>query len=115
MAGARLAPHCSPMLSRSSIRCLGACRTRTRRTRTRRTRTRGANAVALAVVAALACDGGRDQAESAGPLIVYSAGSLARPLRAALERFSAAEGVSYQLESAGSLETARKLTELDKI
>lgn len=47
--------------------------------------------------------------------MVYSAGSLARPLRAALEAFQTQTGVSYQLESAGSLETARKLTELNKI
>jgi molybdate/tungstate transport system substrate-binding protein len=51
----------------------------------------------------------------AGPIVVYTAGSLARPIRAALDSFSASTGVGYQLESAGSLETARKLTELGKI
>jgi molybdate/tungstate transport system substrate-binding protein len=36
-------------------------------------------------------------------------------MRAALDSFSAANGVRYELESAGSLETARKITELGKI
>ena len=36
-------------------------------------------------------------------------------MRAALDSFAARTGVTYQLESAGSLETARKLTELGKI
>jgi molybdate/tungstate transport system substrate-binding protein len=36
-------------------------------------------------------------------------------MRAALDSFSARTGVRYELESAGSLETARKLTELGKI
>lgn len=64
----------------------------------------------------LACGrDGRAPATAAGPLVVYSAGSLARPLRAALEAFQAETGIPYQLESAGSLETARKLTELNKI
>lgn len=50
-----------------------------------------------------------------GPLVVFTAGSLARPMRAALDSFAAANEVRYELESAGSLETARKLTELGKI
>jgi molybdate/tungstate transport system substrate-binding protein len=52
---------------------------------------------------------------AAGPLVVFNAGSLARPLRAALDSFAAREGVQVEQESAGSLETARKLTELRKI
>jgi molybdate/tungstate transport system substrate-binding protein len=48
-------------------------------------------------------------------LVVYTAGSLSRPMRAALDTFARRERVAYQLESAGSLETARKLTELKKI
>jgi molybdate/tungstate transport system substrate-binding protein len=50
-----------------------------------------------------------------GPLIVYNAGSLAQPIRAALDSFAALTGVPYEQENAGSLETARKLTELGKI
>jgi molybdate/tungstate transport system substrate-binding protein len=64
-------------------------------------------------VVVLAC--GRLKTADEGPLVVYTAGSLARPMRAALDSFSARTGVRYELESAGSLETARKLTELGKI
>jgi len=46
---------------------------------------------------------------------VYNAGSLARPLRAALDTFATREKAVIEQESAGSLETARKLTELGKI
>ncbi|HSA57324.1 MAG TPA: extracellular solute-binding protein [Gemmatimonadaceae bacterium] len=70
----------------------------------------------LACALLLACgDTRRDAATREGPLVVFSAGSLARPLRAALEAFQSETGIAYQLESAGSLETARKLTELNKI
>ena len=65
------------------------------------------------VVAVSGC--GRADVASEGPLVVFTAGSLARPMRAALDSFAAATGVRYELESAGSLETARKLTELGKI
>ncbi|HEX6942653.1 MAG TPA: substrate-binding domain-containing protein, partial [Gemmatimonadaceae bacterium] len=54
------------------------------------------------------------EGEPEGPLVVFTAGSLARPMRAALDSFSAKTGVRYELESAGSLETARKITELGK-
>lgn len=54
------------------------------------------------------------EGEPNGPLVVFTAGSLARPMRAALDSFSAKTGVRYELESAGSLETARKITELGK-
>lgn len=50
-----------------------------------------------------------------GSLVVFNAGSLARPMRAALDSFAAREGVRIEQESAGSLESARKLTELGKI
>jgi molybdate/tungstate transport system substrate-binding protein len=46
---------------------------------------------------------------------VFNAGSLARPLRAALDSFAVSEGVRFEQEQAGSLETARKLTELGRI
>lgn len=50
-----------------------------------------------------------------GTLIVFNAGSLARPMKAALDTFGRREGVRVEQESAGSLESARKLTELGKI
>lgn len=65
----------------------------------------------LLLAAATACSGAAEE----GPLVVYTAGSLARPVRAALDSFAAATGVRYELESAGSLETARKVTELGKV
>jgi len=70
------------------------------------------------VVTAGACVGEEDgkqrkgNAAADGPLVVYNAGSLARPLRAALDTFAARERVRIEQESAGSLESARKLTAL---
>lgn len=69
---------------------------------------------------ALACARGDDSGTSSrgrdeGPLIVFNAGSLARPLRAALDTFAMREGVRFEQEQAGSLETARKLTELGRV
>lgn len=69
-------------------------------------------AVALAAIAS-ACGGGAPGPD--GPLVVFNAGSLARPIRAALDTFARREGVRVAQESAGSLETARKLTELGSI
>lgn len=81
----------------------------------------------LAACALIACSSGesaktgsgdRDSSGSGGgdrTLVVFNAGSLALPLRAALDSFAAREGVTVQQENAGSLETARKLTELGKI
>ena len=50
-----------------------------------------------------------------GPLLLFAAGSLARPLRAALDTFAAREGIAADLESAGSLETVRKITDLQRV
>ena len=43
-------------------------------------------------------------------IIVFNAGSLARPLRAALDSFTAGTKIRIEQENAGSVETARKLT-----
>ena len=67
----------------------------------------------LLVAGFAAC--GPEKGASEGPLVVFTAGSLARPIRAVLDSFSVKTGVRYQLESAGSLATARKLSELGKI
>jgi len=64
--------------------------------------------------AVLAC-GGAPKAGEDQVLVVFNAGSLARPIRAALDTFAARTGVRVEQESAGSLESARKLTELGKI
>ena len=69
---------------------------------------------AIAAIPTLSCGRAGDERAS-GVLVAYNAGSLARPLRAALDTFAAREGVRIQQENAGSLETARKLTELGKV
>jgi molybdate/tungstate transport system substrate-binding protein len=48
-------------------------------------------------------------------IVVFNAGSLSIPIRAALDSFAAHEQVTIAQENAGSLETARKLTELGQI
>lgn len=48
-------------------------------------------------------------------IIVFNAGSLGRPLRAALDSFTAGTKIRIEQENAGSVETARKLTELHRI
>ena len=71
---------------------------------------------AIVVLAGLSCGGeGSGAGASDEALVVYNAGSLARPLRAALDSFAARTGTRIDQESAGSLETARKLTELGKV
>ena len=78
----------------------------------------------LALCILAACGGGTEKAPRTGAssdgnedrrIVVYNAGSLALPLRAALDSFAAREHVTVEQENAGSLETARKLTELGKI
>lgn len=51
-----------------------------------------------------------------GTLTVFNAGSLAAPFRDALQEFRRRHpGIDVRQESSGSLEAARKLTELDRI
>ena len=78
----------------------------------------------LALCILAACGGGTEKGPRTGGtsgrnedrrIVVYNAGSLALPLRAALDSFAAREHVTVEQENAGSLETARKLTELGKI
>jgi molybdate/tungstate transport system substrate-binding protein len=66
-------------------------------------------------VFAAACGPRGDQPDASKVLVAFNAGSLARPMRAALDSFAAREGVQVQQESAGSLESARKLTELGSV
>ncbi len=77
-------------------------------------------AVALALLSIPACakrEAGRspDSTAAADAIIVFNAGSLARPLRAALDSFTAGTNIKVEQENAGSVETARKLTELHRI
>ncbi|HJU91062.1 MAG TPA: extracellular solute-binding protein [Gemmatimonadaceae bacterium] len=78
-------------------------------------RVRLSMAALAALSALLACSRTADTPRDDEVLVAYNAGSLARPLRAALDSFAAREKVRVEQESAGSLETARKLTELGKI
>ena len=49
-----------------------------------------------------------------GTLTVMNAASITRPIRAALDSFSARTGVRYELEPGSSLEIARRFTELHR-
>jgi len=84
----------------------------------------------LIAVASIGCPRGEDARAAAGqrtgappathdtvdaPLVVYTAASLARPMRQALDAYAARTGVKGVLESGGSLEHARKLTELGRV
>lgn len=51
-------------------------------------------------------------ARDEGPLLVYNAASITRPMRAVLDSFSRRTGTRYAQESASSLELVRRLTEL---
>ncbi len=84
-------------------------------------RRRAVVAATLLVATASACGrertpaaGSADSAAAGEPITVFSAGSLARPMRAALDSFARHTGTTYTLESAGSLELARRLTDLGK-
>lgn len=56
------------------------------------------------------------QGSPSGPLVVFNAGSLARPFNDMLQAFKAKHpGIIPAQENSGSLEAARKLTDLGKI
>ena len=71
------------------------------------------SAGALAIVAAC----GNDDAPAAArdTVVVYVAASLAQPMRTAADSFGRRERATVLLESGGSLEHARKLTELGRV
>ena len=68
-------------------------------------------------LALLAAPAGRAAAQApTGTLTVFNAGSLAAPFRDLLDAFARrTPGITSRQENAGSLETARKLTELGRI
>jgi molybdate/tungstate transport system substrate-binding protein len=59
--------------------------------------------------------GGGDAAAARDTVVVYVAASLAQPMRAVADSFARRQGATVLLESGGSLEHARKLTELHRI
>lgn len=69
-------------------------------------------ALTLGVSAAVAGCASDGTTSTAGPLVVYNAASLTRPMRAVLDSFAARTGTRYAQESASSLELVRKLTEM---
>ncbi len=90
----------------------------------RRATSRLGHALAMVVIlgscAAVGCNQDsetyRGTARDRAPLELFTAGALAQPLRVAADSFAAATGgPAALLESAGSLETVRKLTELQRI
>lgn len=66
----------------------------------------------LSLVAASACGPSGESARA--PLTVYAAGSLARPLRAALDSIAASGGPCVQLELMGSRDMMRAVTSLGR-
>jgi molybdate/tungstate transport system substrate-binding protein len=70
--------------------------------------------IALIAPLLFACGRAPRSAKREDAIVVFNAGSLARPLRAALDTFALRENVRVEQESAGSLETARKLTDLHR-
>jgi molybdate/tungstate transport system substrate-binding protein len=72
-------------------------------------------ALATALAATLASCAKNDASSAGDAIVVFNAGSLARPLRAALDSFTAGTKIKVEQENAGSVETARKLTELHRI
>ena len=69
----------------------------------------------LFVAAAMLTSCTEKSSAPADAIIVFNAGSLARPLRAALDSFTAGTNIRVEQENAGSVETARKLTDLHRI
>ena len=49
------------------------------------------------------------------PLVVFNAGALALPLRAALDSFAPSHGYGVSQENAGSVETIRKISDLGRV
>ena len=67
------------------------------------------------LIAASACGSGETPVARPDTVVVYVAASLARPLRAVADSFGHITGTAVVLESGGSLEHARKVTELQRI
>lgn len=82
--------HCAALLT--SVACLCACE-------------------AQQGDASRRVDDGRSATES-GPVVLYNAAAIARPMRAVLDSFAAQTGARYEQETASSLELARKVLEL---
>ena len=72
----------------------------------------------VAAVSVFACgthDASRQPSTTPDTLVIYLAASLTRPLQPLLDSFASREGVVLHRESGGSLEHARKITELHRV
>lgn len=84
-------------------------------------RMRSLGSVMLAVAASCGKPAPKSAADSTaagaagGAIVVFTAASVALPIRAALDTFAAREHVTVDQENGGSLDIARKLTELHQI
>lgn len=67
------------------------------------------------VIALAAACGPGEATAARDTVVVYVAASLARPMRAAADSFARQSGATVLIESGGSLEHARKVTELHRI
>jgi molybdate/tungstate transport system substrate-binding protein len=67
------------------------------------------------VVALLAACGSADATAGRDTVVVYVAASLAQPIRAIADSFARRTGATVLMESGGSLEHARKVTELGRV
>jgi molybdate/tungstate transport system substrate-binding protein len=71
--------------------------------------------LSYAAIAFAASCGGGDARVARDTVVVYVAASLAQPMRAMADSFGRRSGATVLIESGGSLEHARKLTELHRI
>jgi molybdate/tungstate transport system substrate-binding protein len=72
----------------------------------------------LIVAPIVACsppDAGRATANGKDTVVVFVAASLANPVRAQLDSFAARTGTTIQMESGGSMDHVRKITELHRV
>lgn len=69
----------------------------------------------VAMAASQACQQPASRVPTGGTLVVYDAGSVAGPLKAALDTFAARDGVTIDHQTASTVETTRKLTALHQI
>lgn len=77
-------------------------------------RTFGTRVAAGALAILGACGGGDGAASGRDTVVVYVAASLAQPMRVVADSFGRRQRTTVLLESGGSLEHARKLTELGR-
>lgn len=68
----------------------------------------------IAAVTVVACSGGSAR-QQRPPIVVFNAGALALPLRAALDSFASRNGYGVSQENAGSVETVRKISDLGRV